>query len=87
MICVEVTETGVSLSKVASDMPELAKSILKKAAAHAKGRAEQLTPVRTGLMRQSWDLTEQSGLNSSLSNRAPYFLYFIKGWQSSKNTR
>ena len=30
MICVEVTETGVSLSKVASDMPRLAKAILKK---------------------------------------------------------
>ncbi len=46
MISVEVTETGVSLSKVASDMPRLAKAILKKAVTHAKGRAEQLTPVR-----------------------------------------
>ena len=46
---------------------------------HAKGRAEQLTPVRTGLMRQSWYVTEQSDLNSALSNRAPYFLYFIEG--------
>ena len=79
MISVEVTETGVSLSKVASDMPRLAKAILKKAVTHAKGRAEQLTPVRTGLMRQSWYVTEQSDLNSALSNRAPYFLYFIEG--------
>ena len=79
MISVEVTETGVSLSKVASDMPRLAKAILKKAVIHAKGRAEQLTPVRTGLMRQSWYVTEQSDLNSALSNRAPYFLYFIEG--------
>jgi len=71
VICVEVTETGVSLSKVASDMPRLAKVILKKAIAHAKGRAEQLTPVHTGLMRQSWYVTEQSDLNSALSNRAP----------------
>jgi len=31
MIVVEVTETGVSLGKVASDMPKLAKTILKKA--------------------------------------------------------
>jgi len=32
MITVEGTETGVSLSKVASDMPKLAKTVLKKAA-------------------------------------------------------
>jgi hypothetical protein len=62
MISVEVTETGVSLSKVASDMPRLAKAILKKAVTHAKGRAEQLAPVRTGLMRQSWYATEQGDL-------------------------
>ena len=79
MICVEVTETGVSLNKVASDMPRLAKAILKKAATHAKGVAEQLTPVRSGFMRQSWYVTEQGDLNSALSNRAPYFLYFIEG--------
>ena len=79
MITVEVTETGVSLSKVASDMPKLAKSMLKKSVDFAKERAEQLTPVRTGLMRQSWYVTEQGDLNSSLSNRAPYFLYFIEG--------
>ncbi len=79
MISVEVTESGVSLSKVASDMLRLAKAILKKAVAYAKGCAEQLTPVRTGLMRQSWYVTEQSDLNSALSNRAPYFLYFILG--------
>ena len=79
MISIEVTETGVSLSKAASDMPRLAKAILKKATTHAKGRAEQLTPVRTGLMRQSWYVTEQSDLNSELSNRTPYFLYFILG--------
>ena len=79
MIIVEVTETGVSLSKVASDMPTLAKTILKKAVGYAKGRAEQLTPVRTGFMRQSWYVTEQGDLNSALSNRAPYFLYFIEG--------
>jgi len=79
LISVEVTETGVSLSKVSSDMPRFAKAILKKAVTHAKGRAEQLTPVRTGLMRQSWYVTEQSDLNSALSNRAPYFLYFIEG--------
>jgi hypothetical protein len=79
MISVEVTETGVSLNKVASDMPKLAKTILKKAVGYAKGRAEDLTPVRTGLMRQSWYVTEQNDLNSALSNRAPYFLYFIEG--------
>ena len=79
MISIEVTETGVSLSKVASDMPKLAKTMLKKAVGYAKGRAEELTPVRTGLMRQSWYVTEQSDLNSALSNRAPYFLYFIEG--------
>lgn len=79
MITVEVTETGLSLSKVASDMPKLAKSMLKKSVDFAKERAEQLTPVRTGLMRQSWYVTEQSNLNSVLSNRAPYFLYFIEG--------
>lgn len=79
MITVEVTETGVTLSKVASDMPKLARTILKKAVGYAKGRAEQLTPVRTGLMRQSWYVAEQGDLNSVLTNRAPYFLYFIEG--------
>lgn len=79
MITVEVTETGVSLSKVASDMPKLAKTILKKAVSTAKTRAEELTPVRTGLMRQSWYVTEQGDFDSALSNRAPYFLYFIEG--------
>jgi hypothetical protein len=79
MLCVEVTETGVSLSKVASDMPKLAKTMLKKAVGYAKERAEQFTPVRTGLMRQSWFTTGQGDLNSELSNRAPYFLYFIEG--------
>ena len=79
MISVEVTETGVSLSKVASDMPNLAKTMLKKAVGYAKGRAEELTPVRTGLMRQSWYVTSQGDLNSALSNRAPYFLCFIEG--------
>ena len=79
MISVEVTETGVSLSKVASDMPKLAKTMLKKAVGYAKGRAEELTPVRTGLMRQSWYATGQGDLKSKLSNRAPYFLYFIEG--------
>ena len=79
MISVEVTETGVSLSKVAYDIPKHAKTILKKAVTHAKGHAEQLTPVRTGLMRQSWYVTMQSDLNSALSNRATYFLYFILG--------
>ena len=78
MITVEVTEIGVSLSKVASDMPRLAKAILKKAFTHAKGRAEQLTPVRSGLMRQSWYVTDQGDLNIALSNRTPYFLYFIE---------
>ena len=34
MISVEVTETGVSLSKVTSDMPRFAKAILKKAVTH-----------------------------------------------------
>jgi hypothetical protein len=79
MITVEVTETGVSLSKVASDMPRLAKLTLKKTVDFAKKRAEERTPVRSGLMRQSWYVTEQSDLNSALSNRAPYFLYFILG--------
>ncbi|MDT8782528.1 MAG: HK97 gp10 family phage protein [Candidatus Bathyarchaeota archaeon] len=79
MISVEVTETGVSLSKVASDMPVLAKAILEKAVGYAKGRAEELTPVRSGLMRQSWYVTEQDDMNIALSNRAPYFLYFIEG--------
>ena len=79
MICVEVTETGITLSKVASDMPKLAKTILKKAVSCAKGHAEELTPVRTGLMRQSWYVTEQGDFNSAISNRAPYFLYFIEG--------
>ena len=79
MICVEVTEAGVSLRKVASDMPVLAKAVLKKAVGFAKGRAEELTPVRSGLMRQSWHITEQGDLNSFLSNRAPYFLFFIEG--------
>ena len=46
MITVEVTETGVSLNKVASDMPKLAKIMLKKAVGYAKGRAEQLTRAR-----------------------------------------
>jgi hypothetical protein len=79
LICVEVTEAGVSLGKVASDMPVLAKAMLKKAFGYAKGRAEELTPVRTGLMKQSWYVTEQGDLNIALSNRAPYFLYFIEG--------
>jgi hypothetical protein len=79
MISVEVTETGVSLGKVASDIPRLAKLTLKKTVDFAKKRAEEQTPVRTGLMRQSWYVTEQSDLSSALSNRAPYFLYFILG--------
>jgi len=79
MISIEVTEIGVSLSKVASDMPKLTKTILKKAVSYAKGHAEELTPVRTGLMRQSWYVTEQGDLNSVIINRAPYFLYFIEG--------
>lgn len=79
MIVVEVTETGVSLNKVASDMPKLAKAILKKSVDFAKERAEQLTPVRTGLMKQSWYVTSQGDWESALSNRASYFLYFIEG--------
>jgi len=31
MIIVEINETGISLSKIASDMPMLAKAISKKA--------------------------------------------------------
>ena len=79
MISVEVTETGVSLNKVASDMPRLAKVTLKKTVDFAKKRAEEQTPVRTGLMQQSWYVTSQSDLESAISNRAPYFLYFIEG--------
>ena len=63
MISVEVTETGVSLGKVASDMPRLAKAILKKVVTHSKGHAEQLTPVRSVFMRQIWYVTEQGDLN------------------------
>jgi hypothetical protein len=79
MISVVVTETGVSLSKVASDMPKIAKLTLKKTVDFAKKRSEEQTPVRTGLMQQSWYVTSQSDLESSISNRAPYFLYFIEG--------
>lgn len=79
MINIEVTETGVSLNKAASDMPKLAKVISKKTVDYAKTRAEQLTPVRSGLMQKSWYVTEQSNLEYTLSNRAPYFLYFIEG--------
>jgi hypothetical protein len=79
LITIEVTETGLSLSKVASDMPKLAKSMLKKSVDFAKERAEQLTPVHTGLMKQSWYVTSQGDLESALSNKAPYFLYFIEG--------
>jgi hypothetical protein len=79
MISVEVTETGVSLNILASGMSKLAKLILAKAVDYAKVRAEQLTPVLTGLMRQSWYVTEQSDLKSALSKRVPYFLYFIEG--------
>lgn len=68
MISVEVYETGVSLSKVASDTQTLAKTMLKKAVGYAKERAELLTPGRTGLMRQSWYVTEQGDLDSALSN-------------------
>ena len=79
MISVEVTETGVSLSKVVSDMPRLAKLTLKKTVDFAKKRAEEQTPVRSGQMQQSWYSTSQGDLESSISNRAPYFLYFIEG--------
>jgi hypothetical protein len=41
--------------------------------------SEELTPVRTGSMRQSWYVTEQGDLNSASSNRAPCSLYFIEG--------
>ena len=30
-------------------------------------------------MQQSWYVTSQSDLESAVSNRAPYFLYFIEG--------
>jgi hypothetical protein len=63
MISVEVTETGFLLAELLSDIPRLAKAILKKLFTHAKGCAEQLTPVRTGLRRQSWYVTAQSDLN------------------------
>ena len=63
MISVKVTETGASLSKVASDIPRLTKAILKKIVTHSKGHAEQLTPVRSVLMRQIWYVTEQGDLN------------------------
>jgi hypothetical protein len=56
--------------KLALICPRLAKVILKKVVTHAKGRAEQLTPVRTGLMRQSWYVTEHGDLNCALNNRA-----------------
>ncbi len=79
MISVEVTETGVSLREVASDMPRLAKLTLKKTVDFARKRAEEQTPVRSGLMQQSWYVTSQGDLESSISNRAPYFLYFIEG--------
>ena len=84
MISVEVTETGVSMSKVASDMPKLAKSTLKKTVEFAKKRAEEQTPVRSGLMAQSWYVTSQGNLESAVSNRAPYFLYFIEGTSPHK---
>jgi hypothetical protein len=79
MISVEVTETGVSLSKVASDIPKIAKLTLKKTVDFAKKRSEERTPVRSGLMQQSWYVTSQGDLESAVSNRAPYFLYFIEG--------
>ena len=79
MISVEVTETGVSLGKVASDMPRLVKSTLKKTVDFAKKRAEEQTPVRSGLMQQSWYVSSRGDLESLISNRAPYFLYFIEG--------
>jgi hypothetical protein len=41
MIIIEVTETGVSLSKVAADMPKLAKLTLKKTVVFAKKRSEE----------------------------------------------
>ena len=53
--------------------------MLKKTVDFAKKRAEEQTPVRTGLMQQSWYVTSQSDLESSISNRAPYFLYFVEG--------
>ncbi len=79
MISVEVTETGVSLSKVASDIPRLAKLTLKKTVDFSKKRSEEHTPFRSGLMQQSWYVTSQGDLESAISNRAPYFLYFIEG--------
>jgi len=79
MINTEVTETRVSLSKFASDMPRLAKLTLKKTVDFARKRAEEHTSVRSGLMQQSWYVIEQGDLKSTLSNRAPYFLYFIEG--------
>ena len=79
MISVEVTETGVCLSEVASDMPKLAKLTLKKTVDFARKLAEEHTPVRSGLMQQSWYVTSKGDLESSISNRAPYFLYFIEG--------
>jgi hypothetical protein len=78
MISVEVTEIGVSLSKVASDMPTLAKTILKKAASYAKGGAELLTPVRSGLMRQSWHVTDQGDLTIALSPERHTFYISLK---------
>jgi hypothetical protein len=44
-----------------------------------RGVSGEQTPVRTGLMQQNWYVTSQNDLESTLSNRAPYFLYFIEG--------
>ena len=60
-------------------MPRLAKLTLKKTVDFARKRAEEHTSVRSGLMQQSWYVIEQGDLKSTLSNRAPYFLYFIEG--------
>jgi hypothetical protein len=79
LITITVTETGVSLKKLADDTKKIAAVTVAETKDYALKRGEQLTPRISGLMSQSWYATKRSDLEYEISNRAPYFLYFIMG--------
>jgi hypothetical protein len=79
LIVVEVNESGSSLSKFAAVLPDVEAVALQGLADYATVCGEELSPRVSGLMSQSWYVARRCDSGYSVSNRAPYFLYFIEG--------
>jgi hypothetical protein len=79
MIVVEVSQSGLDFSKLASKIPEAEAVALEGLADYAVNRAGELSPRISGLMSRSWYSVKRSDSEYLVSNRAPYFLFFIEG--------